>query len=157
MVVSYDFLPKCEPVPGSNNKCMLHEDWYFTIDGKRFWIMAGYVFDGASIPRIFWTLVGSPFQPNFWAAALAHDWLYLTHLESRSVADEVIYQLLLKSEVSRAKSRLIWLSVRSGAWWAWWNTTEDLEEIQKLKQIAAERPEHDGWKFGFGMPPVGAS
>lgn len=34
----------------------------------------GYLTDGASIPRILWEEVGSPFDPRFMTAAIVHDW-----------------------------------------------------------------------------------
>ncbi len=147
MKISYDYLPHCEPVPNSSKEAKACEDWYFIIDGKQFWIPAGYVFDGASIPRIFWLLIGSPFQPNYWAAALAHDWLYLMHWVDRSAADEVIYQLLKLSGVGTIKAHIIWAAVRTGGVFAWGNNTKDLEEIQKLKRDVDTRADH--WKFGL--------
>lgn len=145
--IRYDFLPQCEPVAGSSKKMRLCKDWYFWIGNVAYWIPAGYIFDGASIPRIFWALIGSPFEPDFWAAALAHDWLYFTHQTSRAVADEVIYQLLKQSGVNTVKAHIIWGAVRAGAFWAWGNSTEDLEELQALKREVDERPDH--FKFGL--------
>jgi hypothetical protein len=34
----------------------------------------GFKTDGASIPRLLWLEVGSPFQPSFITAAIVHDW-----------------------------------------------------------------------------------
>jgi hypothetical protein len=147
MKVDYDYLPDCEPVPGSAKLIRLKADWYFTIDGKQYWIPVGYFYDGASIPRIFWILIGSPFEPDFWAAAMAHDWLYLMHWTSRPTADEVIYQLLRKGGVGTIRAHVIWAAVRSCAGLAWTNNTEDLQEIQKLKADVDSRPDH--FKFGL--------
>ena len=36
----------------------------------------GFLIDGASIPRTLWRLMGSPFMPEFSAAATVHDYLY---------------------------------------------------------------------------------
>jgi hypothetical protein len=92
-------------------------------------------------------LIGSPFQPNYWAASLAHDWLYLMHWVDRKAADEVIYQLLRKSGVGTIKAHIIWSAVRAGAFWAWDNTAKDIEEVQKLKREVDTRSDH--WKFGL--------
>ena len=39
-------------------------------------IKAGFVFDGASIPQIFWSSIGSPWDSKILVAALVHDALY---------------------------------------------------------------------------------
>ena len=35
----------------------------------------GYTWDGASIPRQLWWLVGKPLDPRFALASLVHDWI----------------------------------------------------------------------------------
>jgi hypothetical protein len=147
LYIRYDFLPQCEPVASSKKKVRLCKDWYFWVGNVAYWIPAGYIFDGASIPRIFWTLIGSPFQPDFWAAALAHDWLYLTHLVGRKIADDVIYQILRQSGVNTFKAHVIWAAVRGCAAWAWDNGTEDLTELQRIKNEVSQRQDHA--KFGM--------
>lgn len=39
-------------------------------------IPAGYVSDGASVPRFFWRLLSPPVDPVTLAPSIAHDWLY---------------------------------------------------------------------------------
>lgn len=39
-------------------------------------IPAGYVSDGASVPRFFWRLLSPPIDPITIAPSIAHDWLY---------------------------------------------------------------------------------
>lgn len=39
-------------------------------------IPKGFIFDGASIPRFFWRIVGHPFHPKRVIAALVHDALF---------------------------------------------------------------------------------
>lgn len=40
------------------------------------YIPAGSLTDGASIPPVFWSLLGHPFSPPFIAYAIAHDYMY---------------------------------------------------------------------------------
>ena len=56
---------------------------------------AGFVFDGASIPRICWTSVGHPLEHRFIYAALLHDALYSSQLLPRETADQY-FQTYLK-------------------------------------------------------------
>jgi hypothetical protein len=60
-------------------------------DGREFSLMisAGFIFDGASIPRVLWRVCGHPLSVPRVAAALAHDWLYRAHVCDRKLADEI--------------------------------------------------------------------
>lgn len=58
----------------------------------------------ASIPQLMIArrLVGSPFDPKFWAAASIHDLLYQTHFTTREEADRVFLELLRLCNVDTA-------------------------------------------------------
>lgn len=47
--------------------------WEFRGESKSLTIPQGYITDGASIPKPFWSLIGSPYLPEFIAAAIVHD------------------------------------------------------------------------------------
>lgn len=73
-------------------------------------IPEGFEWDGASIPRLFWSVVGSPYSPKFITASLVHD--YLIHIDWDGASrDQTFYQILLGSGVSYSKSYLMWKSV----------------------------------------------
>ena len=61
---------------------------------------AHFEFD-ASIPQLMIArrLVGSPFDPKFWAAASIHDLLYQTHFTTREEADRIFLELLRLCDV----------------------------------------------------------
>lgn len=59
-------------------------------------IKPGFEFDGASIPRWLWRVCGHPMECPRLAAALAHDWLYRSHVCKREVAD-LIYRAICKN------------------------------------------------------------
>ena len=42
-------------------------------------VVLGFMFDGASIPRFIWPLIGHPLSSTVIRAAAIHDWLYSTH------------------------------------------------------------------------------
>lgn len=55
-------------------KWEIQEKWIFFIGNKKYYIPKGFIFDGASIPKIFWSYlspVGLLFIP-----AIIHDYLY---------------------------------------------------------------------------------
>ena len=75
-------------------------------DGRRgrVTVYAGFVTDGASVPRMAWFLAGHPMESPRIVAALAHDWLYASHVTDRKTADE-IYAAILRA-VGRASWRV---------------------------------------------------
>lgn len=44
-------------------------------DAYRIVIDAGYIWNGANIPRFLWRIVGSQYNPEFLPASMIHDWL----------------------------------------------------------------------------------
>ncbi|MEW8494247.1 MAG: DUF1353 domain-containing protein [Candidatus Thiodiazotropha taylori] len=58
---------------------LLNEYWQITPDGKKLVVPAGYITDGASIPRFAWSIVGGPMSRPYIYAALPHDFRYEVH------------------------------------------------------------------------------
>lgn len=96
----------------------------------------GFDYDGASIPRAAWSIIGSPFDPAFMAPALAHDRLYHTHKFDRPIADALLRELLIDNGVSRTRAAIIYRAVRmfGGAYWP--NDAEDAQKIAALLRSA---------------------
>lgn len=73
-------MPKMQPLPvskrGERRRWLILEDWTFDLLGayQIYVIKKGFIFDGASIPRLFWNLL-SPTGYLF-LAGLIHDWIY---------------------------------------------------------------------------------
>lgn len=92
------------------------------VDGvlHRLIIPSGYRFDGASIPRPLWSLIGSPFDPDLLLAACVHDW-YCEHTQhcyqSRVIGDAVFLYMLTKAGVARWRRVLLYLGVRLNSYW----------------------------------------
>ena len=77
-------------------------------------IPKGYCFDGASIPRFFWRVIGSPTNNSFLIAALVHDVLCENHqyvMNDVEFSTEVFNALLESSKVSKFKRYLMKHSV----------------------------------------------
>lgn len=92
------------------------------VDQVMHWVTIppGYRFDGASIPRCLWSLIGSPFEPSLMKAACVHDW-YCEHTadcyQSRVIGDAVFFYLLTKAGVARWRRVLMYLGVRLNSFW----------------------------------------
>lgn len=68
----------------------------------QFIIPKGYCFDGASVPRFFWRIIGSNTDNNFLIAAMVHDYLCENHScinNDRSLSSEIFNALLEVSNV----------------------------------------------------------
>lgn len=88
-------------------------------------IPAGFEFDGASIPSLFWSLVGSPFSANLLRAALIHDFRYreifgtnsnLTRAEKRAavkLADSEFYENLREAGNRKVLAAVMFAAVRA--------------------------------------------
>ena len=81
----------------------------------------GNSWDGASIPKQFWWLIGYPLDVEFRWPSFWHDRLCesaCTYRE-RFVADSVFLHLLLQSKVTKVKCLLMWLACRIYAIFIW--------------------------------------
>ena len=115
--------------------------YYFSEHGAQFklFIPPGFHFDAASIPRLFWTLLGITPQ-DLEAEALPHDvgyhfqgklpegWLFVWHsgdwhettVELDKVTwDKLLRELCLYFGMSKIKAAMIFSAVYSFGWFAW--------------------------------------
>ena len=73
-----------------------------------------YKFDGSSIPRLFWRLIGCPHTPKYLPAAIIHDW-FCDYPEKvnydRKRADTIFKELLISCGVSKLKAEIMFLCV----------------------------------------------
>ena len=103
---------KVETIPESD-KYRLSESTI--IEGVK--IAKGFEWDGASIPKLFWTEIGSPFSPKFMAPSMVHDYLYVVGDKSgysRKEADKLFKKLLIANGVSKELAETMYAGVRIG-------------------------------------------
>jgi hypothetical protein len=105
-------------------------------------VPAGFITDGASIPRIVHTWA-RPTGPNF-PSALIHDYRYRLQMGNRKDADDEFYYNLRILGLRWSKAFLMYLFVRTFGYFAWKNNTPRIEDVKD--QIAAyqkEREQHE--------------
>lgn len=112
-----------------------------------FAIPAGFSFDGASIPRAFWSAVTTPFHPSVIRAAIAHDWLYYTHIYSRQVCDRMLLDIMKYDGVSLLRRRAIYRAVRLFGGGYWDNDENDIAVLEALSEKHKHNPNYA--LFGF--------
>lgn len=74
----------------------------------------GYKWDGATVPKFFWRIVGSSTQPEFLIASCIHDVLCENHNyidNNRNLSSKIFKELLLIAGVSKIKAQIMYLSV----------------------------------------------
>lgn len=79
--------------------------------GYQIFISKGFIYDGASIPRFLWSIIGCPFRPKYRAVALVHDYLYSIYAD-RKLADQIFKQMLLDAGVSKVKAATMYRALR---------------------------------------------
>lgn len=78
-------------------------------------IKKGFIYDGASIPKFAWSLIGSPFTGLYLEAATVHDAIYYSSWEhGRKLADEVFLFIMLQVGVPSITAKTMFNAVRVG-------------------------------------------
>lgn len=133
-------------VPISQGKYRLEEDyqyqWDYLGNTYRLNIPAGFEYDGASIPRFAWSVLGMSRDGLHRAAALVHDYIYefegdvpigaisqldgntwkllfTTRVFSREEADKMFCRILRESNVPSWKRKVVYWAVRAFGWTYW--------------------------------------
>ncbi len=73
----------------------LLEDAVYYLPGLgKLTVRAGFVFDGASIPAIFWATKGHPLSHSHLRSSLLHDALYAAQITNRATADKLFLDFM---------------------------------------------------------------
>lgn len=91
----------------------------FVMFDQSFTVPAGFLTDGASIPRFAWFTTGTPYDPRHIRAAVVHDYLYQVNRITRLEADAIFRALLIQDGVSRYQASKMYWALRVGGWAAW--------------------------------------
>lgn len=93
--------------------------------GTKTEVEEGFPTDLASIPSLFWWLIGHPAEGEFQDAAIEHDrrcvaaWKSGIY-EARVVADSIFFYKLRQSQVPTWKRTAMFFAVRVWAWITYW-------------------------------------
>jgi len=117
-----------------DGKAELLTDFYYENDNIKVIVKKGFIFDGASIPRFFWRVIGHPFSYKVVRAGLVHDILYATEYLNRDAADDLFSEMLDYSGVSAIKEHVMYDVVRVAGGSVWDEHTEQ-SVLEALKYI----------------------
>ncbi len=155
----WDAMPKMRPTRYSDmDDCwILEEDFYLRIKDRVFCFRKGFDFDGASIPKWAWTLIGHPMEMWILLAALPHDGFYAANLIPQKDADWLFLEIiqacdratpidaswvgsrLAQEEQRWSRRNKCWSAVRTAGGFVYPKTAEELAKYKELIEII-EKP-----------------
>jgi len=114
-------------VPTDNGLYKLYSDFEYTCPkyNVSVYVEAPFIFDGASIPKPLWSIIGSPFLPRYIGPALVHDNLYryardkYGKIVNRRLSDKVFAHALKLNEVRRKKRFILYYGLRNLGMFSW--------------------------------------
>lgn len=95
-------------------------------EGKKIEVPIGFVSDGASIPRIAYSLIGGRWTGKYVKAALIHDWLYFSQTTEQKFADKVFIVAMRVMGVSWWRRVVMYRAVRIFGWIPWNKRAKEL-------------------------------
>ena len=88
-------------------------------DGQWHTIPAGYVSDGASVPRFFWRILSPNIDGRTLLPSIIHDFEYENGIGTRKAADFDYGARLYENHYGIIRSGLTWIGVRIGGTRHW--------------------------------------
>lgn len=103
---------------GSREGTLLAPFVYIDPRGKSWTAPKGAVVDGASIPKVFWSLVGGPWDDKYREASVVHDYYCDTRSEPWKEVHRAFYEAMLANGVDSTKAKIMYAAVyRFGPRW----------------------------------------
>lgn len=97
-------------------KMLLQEAFSFVDkDGIQWTAPAGAVIDGASIPRVLWYLIGSPYSGHYRRASVIHDVYCVTQSRPHQQVHRMFYDAIRADGVNKAKALAMYMALKVGA------------------------------------------
>ena len=118
--------PTLKPM-GGLNLYELAATWTVRTPTLDFDVPAGFLFDGASIPRFLWRLCGSPYDSPRIIAALAHDYLYSSQILERKTADRIYRDMQIALGIASWKAYTEYYALRAFGGFAWRKAPKEVQ------------------------------
>ena len=96
----------------------LIEEFSYVDPNDRTWtVPARAVINGASIPRVFWELIGPPFVGNYRRASVVHDYFVFLKQDTPKDVHRMFYDACITGGVPKTKAMVMYLAVKAGSNW----------------------------------------
>lgn len=93
---------------------LLKEFSYIDQQGRKWTTPQGWKVDGASIPRMLWTIVGSPFTGNYRRASVVHDYYCYVQTMPWQDVHRMFYWASRADGVSELGAKILYAGVYAG-------------------------------------------
>ena len=99
-------------------------------------VFKGFDFDGASIPKPLWGIIGSPMTGGYQRAACMHDAMYAAQLFERKVCDRLFFEAMCSEGVDTVRRHLMYWFVRMFGGKSYEDSSiEEVEKYRKLVEV----------------------
>ena len=138
-----------------NRKMQLAEPFEFiSPDGRRWPVPAGTVVDGASIPKVFWSIIGGPFEGAYRGPSVVHDYYCVVRTRGFRDVHRMFHEAMLAAGVGDRRARLMFEAVdRFGPTWDDPKIDPKCEVVDKKYDF--ERCARNWRKPGLRQPSLG--
>jgi Protein of unknown function (DUF1353) len=103
-------------LPREPRKMKLTQDFSFVDKRGVTWLApAGSIIDGASIPRAFWHVIGSPFFGHYRRASVIHDVYCVTKSRPHKQVHRMFYEAIKADGVGKYKAKAMYYALKIGA------------------------------------------
>lgn len=110
--MNFDNTVKTEWLPDDPRDMELLETINFIDSAGKIWIApSGSIINGASIPRLFWRIIGSPFVGLYRRASVVHDVYCATRSEPHEAVHKMFLDAMLADGVSEEKALSMYQAV----------------------------------------------
>jgi len=120
---------------------ILLDDLIYKNNEAEFIFKSGFDFDAISIPKIFWSLIDSPFTGKAVRSATGHDVLYSVEFQNnRKLCDDLFLEMMTSDGVNFFKRYAMYYAVRAFRWYVWMK--HDKMEVQEYKKFVEVKYEN---------------
>jgi len=110
--MQFDNTVKAEWLPDDPRQMRLLETINFVDSAGKIWTAPGdSIVDGASIPRFFWRVIGSPFVGLYRRASVIHDVYCVERSEPHETVHRMFYDAMIADGVDEKKAMTMYQAV----------------------------------------------
>jgi hypothetical protein len=115
MKANFDKPVKTEWIEGEPHKMRLLDSVTFTDKTGKLWTAnENDIINGASIPKFFWRVIGSPFVGHYRRPSVVHDVFCESGSEPHKDVHNMFYEAMLIDGVPKLKAKAMYWAVRLG-------------------------------------------
>lgn len=125
----------------------LLESFAFKDPNCKVWaVPKGAVVDGASIPQLFWSLIGGPFEGRYRDASVVHDYYCKVRTEPSEQVHEMFYTAMLANGVDSNRAAMMFYAV---LWFGpKWHLIQKTA-LQSRPNVASQDIQDDSLKYAM--------